>query len=123
MITRRELGSAALVLMARTRNLRAASGMDETLRSAIEQRKIPAAVGMVATSGKTIWSGAFGTRDSASGVPVTTGSIFAIASMTKAITSAAALQLVEELQQVATEWMASTPVLAQDSKFERSRAK
>ena len=42
-----------------------------------------------------LYSGAFGKRDSASGVDVQPDSIFAIASMTKAITSVAAMQLVE----------------------------
>src|SRR5262249_354491 len=42
-----------------------------------------------------LYAGAFGTRDS-SGAPVTIDSIFAIASMTKAITSVAALQLVDQ---------------------------
>ena len=69
--------------------------VDETLRSGIAQRKIPVAVGMAATGNKTLYSGAFGTRDS-SGVPASTDSIFAIASMTKAITTVAALQLVEQ---------------------------
>lgn len=95
MITRRELGSAALLLLARGRRLQAASGLDETLRSALERRKIPAAAAMAATAEKTVWSGAFGKRDSTSGVDVTTGSIFAIASMTKALTSTAAMQQVE----------------------------
>jgi len=94
-ITRRELGRAGLLLLARGRNSSGASGLDETLRSAVERRKIPAAAAMVSTAEKTIWSGAFGKRDSASGVDVTTGFIFGIASMTKAITSTAALQLVE----------------------------
>ena len=50
---------------------------------------------MVATADRTTYSGAFGKRDSSSGIDVTPGSIFRIASMTKAITSVAALQLVE----------------------------
>lgn len=70
-------------------------GIDDTLRSGITQRKIPAAVGMVARERSVLYSGAFGTRDS-SGIPVTADSIFAIASMTKAITTVAALQLVEQ---------------------------
>ena len=51
---------------------------------------------MVASSKGVIYQGAFGTRDAASGVPVQNDSIFAIASMTKAITSAATMQLVEQ---------------------------
>ena len=50
---------------------------------------------MVASEKKTLYSGAFGHRDS-SGAPVAANSIFAIASMTKAITTTAALQLVEQ---------------------------
>lgn len=78
------------------RGLRGATaGIDDTLRNGIAQRKIPAAVGMVANGHTVLYSGAFGTRDS-SGVPVTADSIFAIASMTKAVTTVAALQLVEQ---------------------------
>src|SRR5271168_3318097 len=69
--------------------------VDDVLRSGIAQRKIPAAVGMAANGNSILYSGAFGTRDS-SGAPVTADSIFAIASMTKAITTVAALQLVEQ---------------------------
>lgn len=72
-----------------------ASGVDETLRSGIGRRKIPAVVGMVASESKTLYVGSFGKRD-ASGVPVRVDSIFQIASMTKAITSVAAMQLVEQ---------------------------
>jgi len=50
---------------------------------------------MVATADKTLYSGAFGKRDADSGIDVTPDSIFAIASMTKAITSTAAMQMVE----------------------------
>ncbi len=69
--------------------------IDDTLRSGIERRKIPAAVGMVATGDKTLYTGAFGKRDAA-GTAVTADSIFAIASMTKAVTTVAAMQLVEQ---------------------------
>lgn len=69
--------------------------IEETLRSGIEQRKIPAAVAMVARERSIVYSGAFGTRD-ASGPAVAADSIFQIASMTKAITTVAALQLVEQ---------------------------
>ncbi len=50
---------------------------------------------MAADREKVLYAGAFGTRDS-SGVPVKADCIFAIASMTKAITTVAALQLVEQ---------------------------
>ncbi|MGD1092373.1 MAG: serine hydrolase domain-containing protein [Bryobacteraceae bacterium] len=98
-INRREFSGLLAVLGAQTKRLYgAASGngkVDDTLRSGIAARKIPAAIGMAATEDKILYSGAFGTRDS-SGVPATADSIFAIASMTKAITTVAALQLVEQ---------------------------
>jgi methyl acetate hydrolase len=65
------------------------------LRTGIAERKIPTAVGMVANERSILYSGSFGTRDS-SGAPVATDSIFAIASMTKAIATVAAMQLVEQ---------------------------
>jgi methyl acetate hydrolase len=69
--------------------------IDATLSRGIAGRKIPAVTATVARSGRILHRCAFGTRDAQSGVSVATDSIFAIASMTKAITSAAALQLVE----------------------------
>src|SRR5437667_245655 len=86
---------SVMMLTARARGLFAASNLDDTLRSGIERRKIPAVAAMVASATQTTYSGAFGKRDSASGVSVRPDSIFYIASMTKAITSAAAMQLVE----------------------------
>ena len=71
------------------------AAVDDALRSGIARRKIPAVVGMVGGENKTLYAGAFGTRDP-SGVPVRVDSIFAIASMTKAITTVAALQLVDQ---------------------------
>src|SRR5712692_6126679 len=87
-ISRRGFGGVALLLGTRAGNLFGATGLDEALRAAVERRKIPAAAAMVATAEKAIYTGAFG-------VDVTANSIFAIASMTKAITSTAAMQLVD----------------------------
>ena len=75
--------------------LSAKTSIDEVLRSGIARRKVPAVVAMASTANETIYSGAFGVRDSG-GTPVTTASIFQIASMTKAVTTVAALQLVEQ---------------------------
>ncbi|MCU1335239.1 MAG: beta-lactamase [Bryobacterales bacterium] len=71
------------------------NAIDRTLREGIERRKIPCVAAMVASSDRILYSGAFGKRDSASGIDVRPDSIFAIASMTKALTSVAAMQLVE----------------------------
>ncbi|HTB14365.1 MAG TPA: serine hydrolase domain-containing protein [Bryobacteraceae bacterium] len=98
-INRREFAGITAIACARAGKLRGgtkdSAAIDETLRSGIARRKLPAAVGMVANQNNTLYSGAFGTRDS-SGTPVTADSIFQIASMTKAITTVAALQLVEQ---------------------------
>src|SRR5271165_50349 len=97
-ISRRKFG-VITVTAAQLRHLRGAtngaSHIDDVLRSGIAQRKIPAAVAMAASGNKVLYSGAFGTRDS-SGAPVSADSIFSIASTTKAITTTAALQLVEQ---------------------------
>jgi CubicO group peptidase (beta-lactamase class C family) len=69
-------------------------GIDTTLRSGIAARKIPSAVAMVADARRTLYQGAFGVRDD-SGVPIKIDSIHSIASMTKAVTTVASLQLVE----------------------------
>jgi CubicO group peptidase (beta-lactamase class C family) len=100
-ITRRQFGAAALALAASTRKLGAATGIDTTklddiLRSSLQKRGIPAATAIVANADHVTYSGVFGKRDSASSVNAQIDSIFRIASMTKAITTTAALQLVEQ---------------------------
>jgi methyl acetate hydrolase len=95
-LTRREFGGLVLVAGTQTKRLLGATGIGETLRQGLERRKIPAATALVSTLDKTIYAGAFGKRDSASNVALKTDSIFRIASMTKAITTTAAMQLVEQ---------------------------
>jgi CubicO group peptidase (beta-lactamase class C family) len=72
------------------------AAIDETLRSGIARRKIPAVAAIAADSKKTLYTGAFGTA-------VRPDSIFGIASMTKAVTTVAALQLVEQGKVTLTE--------------------
>ena len=57
---------------------------------------IPGAVLLVLRDGQVAYEEAFGERDAAAGAPMTTDAIFRIYSMTKPITSVAAMQLVEE---------------------------
>jgi methyl acetate hydrolase len=97
-ISRRHFSAALLALSAQPRNIWGATtaGIDQTLRASLQKHKIPMAVAMACTSGKTTYSGAFGKRDLASGVDVTLDSLFGIASMTKPLTSVAAMQLVEQ---------------------------
>ena len=94
-ITRRQF-SAGLVAAATVPRLFGKTSIDDTLRQGIASRKIPCVTAMAATADKILYKGAFGKRDSASGVDVTPDSMFAIASMTKAITTTAAMQLVEK---------------------------
>jgi CubicO group peptidase (beta-lactamase class C family) len=86
----------ALALGAHSRSLFATNSIDAVLRAGMEQRKIPAVAAMAGTASAITYSGAFGTRDSVTATPITPESIFAIASMTKAVTSVAAMQLVEQ---------------------------
>jgi len=95
-ISRRQFGSIAAVFATQAKQLLAATGLDRTLRDSMTRRRIPAVVAMVATPDKITYTGAFGKRDSKSGIDVKPDSIFFIASMTKAITTTAAMQLVEQ---------------------------
>ena len=70
--------------------------IDEPLRAAVERGDVPGVVAMAATRGEVIYEGAFGRRALPDGSPMTTDTVFWIASMTKAVTSMAAMQLVEQ---------------------------
>ena len=68
----------------------------EVLNRDIADGKLPGAVIAIAREGKLVFLEAYGFRDKAAGVPMTTDTIFNIASMTKPMTTVAALTLVEE---------------------------
>ena len=70
--------------------------IDEPLRAAVERGDVPGVVAMAATRDEVVYQGAFGRRALPDGPPMTTDTVFWIASMTKAITSMAAMQLVEQ---------------------------
>jgi CubicO group peptidase (beta-lactamase class C family) len=70
--------------------------IDSVLRHAVEAREVPGVVAMAASDEGPIYEGAFGVRDLGSGQAMTLDTVFRIHSMTKAITSVAAMQLVEE---------------------------
>ena len=69
--------------------------IDQVLRQKSDAREIPGVVAMAATSNEVTYQGAFGKRDLSKDDAMTADSVFWIASMTKAITGAAAMQLVE----------------------------
>jgi CubicO group peptidase (beta-lactamase class C family) len=70
--------------------------IDQLLRKKSEAREIPGVVAIAANSKEVIYQGAFGKRDLSKDDAMTLDSVFWIASMTKAITAAAAMQLVEQ---------------------------
>jgi CubicO group peptidase (beta-lactamase class C family) len=70
--------------------------VDAVLRQAVDTKEVPGVVAMAATEKGMLYEGAFGTRDLGKGPAMTTDTFFRIASMTKAITCVAAMQLVEQ---------------------------
>src|SRR6201993_3748609 len=69
--------------------------IQKALEAAVGADKIPGIAAAVATRDGVIFEGAAGRRSAGSPAPMTIDSVFRIASMTKAITGAAAMQLVE----------------------------
>jgi methyl acetate hydrolase len=70
--------------------------IDGVLRQAVDAKEVPGVVAMAATDKGVLYEGAFGTRDLAKGPAMTLDTVFRIASMTKAVTCVAAMQLVEQ---------------------------
>src|SRR6188768_729563 len=70
--------------------------IDQVLRQKCEANEVPGVVAMAATGSEVIYQGAFGKRDLSKDDVMTADSVFWIASMTKAITAAAGMQLVEQ---------------------------
>jgi CubicO group peptidase (beta-lactamase class C family) len=68
----------------------------ETLKADIAAGRIPGAVIAIARHGKLVAFDAYGWRDKAAGVAMTTDTIFNIASMTKPMTTVGALMLYEQ---------------------------
>jgi CubicO group peptidase (beta-lactamase class C family) len=66
------------------------------LRNEVAAGKIPGAVVLIQQHGKPVYFESFGVRDVATGLPMTADSIFRLYSMTKPITSVAAMLLVDD---------------------------
>ncbi|HKM71684.1 MAG TPA: serine hydrolase domain-containing protein [Stellaceae bacterium] len=106
--TRREILKATAVLTATAsvggiiRRAAAQGGaaqsrqIDAVLRRATDAKEVPGVVAVAANDKGVIYEGAFGTRNLAQGPAMTLDTIFRLASMTKAVTSVAAMQLVEQ---------------------------
>ena len=70
--------------------------LSDRIEEGVKNNEIPGAVVLIARNGKIAMFDAFGYRDRDTKAPMKTDSIFRIASMTKPITSVAAMILVEE---------------------------
>jgi methyl acetate hydrolase len=70
--------------------------IDQLLRQKSDAKELPGVVAMAANSKEVIYQGAYGKRDLSKDDAMTVDSVFWIASMTKAITAAGAMQLVEQ---------------------------
>ena len=74
----------------------AATSLDEKLSTAVMRGDVPGIVAVAATRDRVLYQGAFGKADVASGRSMTADALFRIASMTKPVTSVAAMQLYEQ---------------------------
>jgi methyl acetate hydrolase len=72
------------------------SAADAFLRNSVTRGDTPAVVAMVVDRTSTLYAGAFGQQNAAEHRPVTTDTIFRLASMTKPVTSLAAMMLIEQ---------------------------
>jgi len=70
--------------------------IDAYIKNEIAGNKIPGAIMMIQRNGKTVYYSSFGVRDPGTKEPMTPDSIFRIYSMSKPITGAAVMMLIEE---------------------------
>jgi CubicO group peptidase (beta-lactamase class C family) len=72
------------------------SSIDDFLNGEIASGKIPGAIVLIQRHGQPVYFKCFGTRDVGKGTPITADAIFPIHSLTKTITSVAAMMLVDQ---------------------------
>ncbi len=89
------LAGMVILTLAAGSGTKPGNSIDLVRREALEQKKAPVVVTMASRGDDVIYQGAFGKRDSTKDVPMTLDSIFHIASMAKAVTAVAVLQLIE----------------------------
>jgi CubicO group peptidase (beta-lactamase class C family) len=97
-----------------------AGQVDDVLSSAVGRQDVLGVVAMAVDRDGVVYRGAFGTADDADDLPIRTDAVFRIASMTKPVTSVAAMQLVERGAIALDEPAASyLPALAQAQVLEQ----
>jgi methyl acetate hydrolase len=89
------LATATILTLFAESSTKSSSQIDQVLREAVDEKKLPGIVAMVAVADHVIYQGASGKRDTIKNIPMSVDSIFRIASMTKPITSVSVMQLVE----------------------------
>jgi methyl acetate hydrolase len=72
-----------------------AKSIDKIFIEAVESKAMPGIVAVAATDGGILYEGAFGKRELGKDAPMSLDTVVWIASMTKAITATAAMQLIE----------------------------
>ena len=72
------------------------TALDTFLGGQVSRGAVPGVVAVVVSRQGTLYSGAFGKQDAGKNVPLAADSIFRIASMTKAVTSVAAMMMIEQ---------------------------
>ena len=72
------------------------SAIDDVLQRAVDRGDVPGIAAMTTDGTDTLYQGAFGLRQLGGSVPMALDSICWIASLTKAVTSVAAMQMVEQ---------------------------
>ena len=90
------VGVAMLAGSASAQNSPASAAIDASLRGAVERGDVPGVVALITDRDRVLYQGAFGVADVATGRSLNADALFRIASMTKAITSVALMQLVEQ---------------------------
>lgn len=70
--------------------------LDETLRGLVEGRSTPGIVVLILENGRPVYSRSVGVREVGNAAPISENDMFRLASMTKAVTSVAAMILVEQ---------------------------
>lgn len=89
------LATAAIIPLSGAGPAKSTNAIDQVLREAVKEKKVPGIVAMVAVGDRITYAGTAGKRDTIKNLPMTADSIFRMASMTKPVTSVAVMQLVE----------------------------